>query len=84
MKTSLSELLHDYFKKSLEHDLKKRQDARIPGVFVPDALKIIRALTDKDGNVVCRAVCYKPQIEDALKACRRAGYTAKEFVYDIE
>jgi hypothetical protein len=56
----------------------------MPGVFVPNALKVIRALTDKDGNVVCRAVCYKPQIEDALKACRRAGYIAKEFVYDIE
>jgi hypothetical protein len=55
----------------------------MPGVFVPNCLKVIKHLSDKDGNVICRAVCYKPQLDDALKACRRAGYTAREFVYDI-
>ena len=53
-------MLHAYFKDNLWNELKKRQDSRMPGVFVPGALKVIRALSDKDGNTICRAVCFKP------------------------
>jgi len=39
-------------------------------------------MTDKDGNSVYRCVAYKSQVDDVIKACRRSGFNAREFVYN--
>lgn len=39
-------------------------------------------LEDRDGNVVVHSIAYLPQVEDVLKACRKAGVTARQFKYD--
>lgn len=64
-------------------DMKKRQKARIPGVIVPGSVMPLN-LSDKDGNVVHRVVAYTAQLDEAVKAVRRAGFTCKEFEYNKE
>jgi hypothetical protein len=68
---TFANLLEEYFKTSMLKELAKRQAQRIPSVFIPNALKKLPIVADKDANFICRAVVYKPQLEDALKACRR-------------
>ena len=53
----------------------------MPGVIVPEAVKRLN-MSDKDKNEIHRIVVYKAQLDDAIKAIRKAGYTAREFVYN--
>jgi len=53
----------------------------MPGVIVPEAVKRLN-MSDKDKNEIHRVVIYKAQLEDAIKAIRKAGYTAREFTYN--
>ena len=39
-------------------------------------------MMDKDKNEIHRIVVYKNQLDDAIKAIRKAGYTAREFLYN--
>ena len=39
-------------------------------------------LDDRDGNVVYQTIVHKPQSDDVIKACRKAGVVAKTFAYD--
>jgi len=54
---------------------------RMPQVIVPNSMMNIN-MKDNDGNTVFRIVVYTPQLEDVIKACRRNGYNAREFVYN--
>jgi len=54
---------------------------RIPGVIIPDSVKKLNMM-DKDKNEIHRIVVYKNQLDDAIKAIRKAGYTAREFLYN--
>ena len=39
-------------------------------------------IEDREGNKVYSTVVHLPQSEDVIKACRKAGFTAKVFTYD--
>lgn len=39
---------------------------------------------DKDKNCIYRVVAFKNQVEDVIKALRRGGFTAREFVYNYD
>jgi len=65
----------------LKHELKKKQEARMPFVIVPDEPKAL-GISDKDGNTVHRIFIYKHQADDVIKALRRKQYTPKLFSYN--
>jgi len=65
----------------MELKLKAKQMLRCPGVIVPKSLTPL-PLTDKDGNTIHNMIVYKNQIDDAIKAIRRGGYTARMFAYN--
>jgi V-type H+-transporting ATPase subunit C len=65
----------------LQEELKKKQEARMPYVIVPDS-PLDLDITDKENNSVYRLFVYANQSEDAIKALRRKGYTARVFTYD--
>jgi len=50
---------------------------------VPGSLKSLD-LMDKDKNCIYRVVAYKNQVDDVIKALRRGGFTAREFVYNYD
>lgn len=39
-------------------------------------------IEDRENNQVFQTIVYKPQLEDAIKACRKFGVQAKGFTYD--
>lgn len=71
------------FEASQEVELQTRIAKRIPGVIIPDSVKKLN-MADKDKNEVHRIVVYKAQLDDAIKAVRKAGYTAREFLYNSQ
>ena len=50
---------------------------------MPDVLTDL-GITDNERNAVYRVVVMREYAEDVIKACRRAGITAKTFDYDTE
>ena len=52
----------------------------MPLAFAP-VLKPL-GIEDREQNQAYVTVVHKPQIEDVIKACRKAGVTAKPFTYD--
>lgn len=75
------EVVQDMVTKTMEKEINKKIEARIPGVIIPDSVKRLN-MTDKDKNEIHRIVVFKEQLDDAIKAIRKAGYTAREFNYN--
>jgi len=65
----------------LETEFKKKQDARMPFVIIPDTPYELD-ITDKEGNGVYRLIVFKAQAEDVIKALRKRGTTSRIFSYD--
>lgn len=61
--------------------LKKAKNARMKPCAIAPFLKET-GITDNDGHRLYHCVAYKPQVEDVLKACRKAGFVAREFRYN--
>ncbi len=72
---------HEACMKLLKEELVKKQEARMPFVIVPDQ-PLNLDITDKENNCVYRLFVYADQSDDAIKALRRKGYTARVFSYD--
>lgn len=72
---------HEACMKLLKEEFARKKDARMPFVIVPDQ-PLNLDITDKENNSVYRLFVYAEQSEDAIKALRRRGYTARVFSYD--
>jgi len=66
----------------MEAKLSERMETRCPGVIVPGSLVALPQMVDKDGNTIHNVVVYTKQIDDAIKAVRRSGFTARQFTYN--
>lgn len=53
---------------------------RMPMALAPKLRAI--GIDDREHNQVYHTIVYKPQVDDVIKACRKAGITAKIFSYD--
>lgn len=60
--------------------LKENQKKRMANPMVPILNQI--GISDRDNNHVYQSVVYKTQIDDVIKACRKAGVTARDFSYN--
>jgi|Transcript_24933 hypothetical protein len=70
----------DFLCQEGNQEIKERESKRMPGAFVP-SLKQTR-LSDRDSNTIYLTIVAKAQAEDAVKALRKIGITAKAFSYD--
>lgn len=55
---------------------------RMPMALAPKLRPI--GIEDREHNSVYHTIVYKPQTDDVIKACRKAGITAKTFSYNKE
>lgn len=82
-KDDFEEKAKEYIEKGIKAELAKKRKHRLTEIIAPDAFKPL-GLEDKEGNKVFRMVVLKSQAEDAIKACRRKGVSARAFSFDRE
>lgn len=80
---AFEEKAKEFIEKGIRKELADKRKHRLVEVLVPDAFKPL-GLEDKEGNMVFRMVALKSQADDAIKACRRKGVSARIFSYDRE
>lgn len=64
-------------------ELDKAIEKRMKCPIVP-ILKPLDAIRDNDHNMVYHTIVFQKQIDDVVKACRKAGVVTKTFSYDKE
>jgi len=51
---------------------------------VPGACKTLPLPADKDGNVILSVTCMREDINDYIKVCKKNGFYAQQFDYDMQ
>lgn len=69
-----------YLKEEGMKNLKTAQKKRMPMAIAP-FLKDT-GIGDRENNKVYHIVVHKPQVDDVIKACRKGGFVARDFVYN--